>query len=382
MRVLLFDYSVAGHHLEYIHHLYQFFSQDLDDEFYFVLPANFNDEKSIYEWNNAPNIHIIAIDDNELATTNSGGSLHNSYKRVKLLRRYVKDLCPDSVFLIVLMAFMPFLLFMLPKGVKVSGIVYKIYLYRWKSSSLFKKCINVINYVLIVKSATLAKVFILNDRSAASYLNRKYHTTKFVFLTDPFNDIGYRGKDVRSEYGISPKDKVYLHFGGLAKRKGTLDIIEAIRDLPDTQVKNKVFIFAGKANKDIRDDFSLQTKELKKAGRNVVVIDHYCSNELLNDLCASSNYILCPYKETDLSSGLLSYSALYKIPVIGPKDGLIGKLIRRYHLGMGLESITTKSISQAICYPDCVQGSNRFFLYFSLLSIKSFCDIIMINVKE
>lgn len=382
MRVLLFDFSVAGHHLEYIHHLYQFFSQDLDDEFYFVLPANFNDEKSIYEWNNAPNIHILAIDDNELVTTNSGGSLHNSYKRVKLLRRYVKDLCPDRVFLIVLMAFMPFLFFMLPKGVKVSGIIYKIYLYRWKSSSLLKKCIDVINYVLIAKSATLAKVFILNDRSSASYLNRKYHTTKFVFLTDPFNDIGYRGKDVRSEYGISPEDVVYLHFGGLSKRKGTIDILSAIKKLSIKQTEKMTFVFAGIPQKGIRSEYNSIISALKMQGRKIVSIDEYCSNELLNDLCASSNYILCPYKETDLSSGVLAYAAFYQKPVIGPQSGLIGKLIRRYHLGMMLPIISPLSLSQAISNPVAYEDEGRQIGYANQLAMSFFCQTILKHTKD
>lgn len=382
MRLLIFDTSVTGHHLEYIHHLYQYAVLQTTDEYFFVLPSSFQKEKGVYEWSESRNVHVLAIDDDWQEKIDKGRALKKAYYRSLLLKRYVNEIRPNHVFLIVLMAFLPFLPFLMPRGIKVSGVMYKIYLYRWGTSSILKRCFDVMNHILLVRSDIISCIFVLNDSSAASYLNRKYKTNKFVFLTDPFNEIGYSGKDIRNELNISDNDIVFLHYGGLSKRKGTLDILEAIKLLTDTQAKNKVFLFAGKLDKEIHTDFYKLTLDLKDIGRKIVIINRFCSNELLNDLCASSNFILCPYKDTDLSSGALSYASKYKLPVIGPKEGLIGKLIKRYNLGVMLDATTPEKLSKAISDSVLFQVKSGQARYFSQLTISSFCNIIFDNVKE
>ena len=53
-----------------------------------------------------------------------------------------------------------------------------------------------------------------------------------------------------------------------------------------------------------------------------------------------------PYKITKLSSGVLGYAAVFKKPVIGPSDGLIGNLIKRNGLGMCLPYVSKDYIKK------------------------------------
>ena len=56
--------------------------------------------------------------------------------------------------------------------------------------------------------------------------------------------------------------------------------------------------------------------------------------------------MLIPYKFVNQSSGIIGYSAQFQLPVIGPKEGLIGKLIKRYKLGYTIPNINHLSIAE------------------------------------
>ena len=53
-----------------------------------------------------------------------------------------------------------------------------------------------------------------------------------------------------------------------------------------------------------------------------------------------------PYQITKLSSGVLGYAAVFRKPVIGPSDGLIGNLIRENGLGKCLPFISKDYIKR------------------------------------
>ena len=190
-------------------------------------------------------------------------------------------------------------------------------------------------------------VFILNDKSAAACLNRLYKTTKFQYISDPFNTINYSGNNIRQALGIPSDNKVFLHFGGLQERKGTLDIMNAIYLLTEDERKRVTFIFAGKIYNNIKKQFYEKYEELK-VKCNILVFDRYCDVSFLYDLVCSTDFIIIPYHVTAQSSGLLGFVPIFEKPVIGPSDGLIGKLIRRYKLGLMLPAVTPEAIAKVV----------------------------------
>ena len=375
MKILIFDTSIQGHHLEYIHHLYHGMKDISGHELILVVPEEFKERKKIYRWDDRINCSVLYLSNDELAHSNSGSMLKCSYKRACLLVKYLKKCKPDRVILIMLMTLMPFIALIAPGKVKISGIVYKIYLYRWIEMSFSRKCMEVANYLLIKYCKKISTVYILNDKSAASYFTRLYKTSKFHYLPDPFNTIEYKGNNLRDKYGISPMDLVYLHFGTMTCRKGTMEILGAIEKLTAAEANNKVFIFAGLVLDDIRDIFYKKIDDIQSKCR-ILLIDKFCSVEELTDLCETTDYILCPYKATNLSSGVLGYAAYFQKMVIGPKSGLIGKLIRRYNLGVTIPKIEVNELYEAISGLDKrMRIPNN---YLSNMTIDNFCKTILL----
>lgn len=379
---MIFDTNIAGHHIEYIHHLCEGMRVYHNDEMIIVLPSAFKTQKKIYKWN-TDNCVFVYYSEERLKEFHGFGSVSlfvNSWRRTKVLKECIDTYNPDSVFLNAIVDYMPILPFIIHKRTCISGIIYKIYLYKWKKVSFPQKISHILNNCLYSYSNSIANVFVLNDKSAAIYLNKRYHTNKYKYLPDPFNDISYKGKNIREKLLINKRAKVYLHFGAMSERKGTLDILDAISALDDSDIVNRVFIFAGVVNPQIRSMF-YRKAELLRNKCGILVFDSFCDNIFLHDLCVTSDYLLCPYKETDLSSGVIGYAAKYLKPVIGPQSGLIGKLIRKNRLGITIEDNSVSSLCRAIV--DITKYNfNINPMYIKTIEIAEFNNIVVGALKK
>lgn len=366
--------------MEYVHHIYMGMLQYPYSRFVIVVPEEFNEKKSFYNWPYAEHVVFDFIPTNIVSQTNKGNFLQASYKRSKLLKEYVSKYNAINVLLLTLMAYIPCLPFFMLKGINISGIIYKIYLYKWKDLFFVNKLMEIVKYKIIVSSNIINSVFILNDNSAVAKLNRLYRTKKFKFLVDPYNETNYQPKDIRSDLSIKPEQKIFLHFGGLSRRKGTLIILEAIKLIPKNRQNEFVFIFAGLIYDGIKSEFYNLVEEVKGKVR-VIVFDEFCTNELLCDLCYTCDSVLIPYCGIAQSSGALGYAAWNEKPVLGPSLGLLGKLIRKNKLGESITNLSPQLIATYFLhfkkhkintrYKDCIKLKNFINQVFDVFVIKS-----------
>ena len=346
MKTLIFEPCLTGHHLEYLNHYYEGALERSEQEFIFLVPNSFDDIKNQYEWRSSKNIRFEFIEEDELKKCLHANKYIASYNKAKLISKSSRLYDVDRVLLTMLMEVIPFVLFFLPSGIKLRGIIYQIYLYAQDGDSKFRLLLDKFRYWIIARSKKIEKIFILNDTDSAEIFNKTYKTNKFIFLPDPVPNVDICSvKDIRSDIGLNKTDLVYLHFGGLAERKGTLEILKAIIECEEARLCDCAFVFAGKVNIDIKENFyNILSKARNKA--KVLVFDEFCSYEFLYNLCYSIDYILMPYQITKLSSGVLGYAAVFRKPVIGPSDGLIGNLIRENGLGKCLPFISKDYIKR------------------------------------
>lgn len=341
-RVLIFDDQLSGHHLEYIHHLHEGACANIEIDFIFAIPEKFQELKGQLVWKKSDNVQYHFLSNDEINP--SGNLLIQSYRKSKIVKKIALDYAVDEVFFIELMGFLPVITFIMPKKVKISGIIYLIYLYRWKYSSLTLKIADSLKYLLLSKRQHFKTVFILNDKSAPVYLNKKFNTSKFSYLPDPYQPIDESNvQNIREKYEIPHKNIVYLHFGGLSFRKGTLKILDTLEMLDEYELKGKSFIFAGEIFDDIRNEFYQRYRNIQDKVQ-ILCFDEFCEYPFLGSLCLSSDFILLPYSNTTHSSGVIGYASQFQTPVIVPKQGLLGKLVKRYRLGFLMEDSSTLSI--------------------------------------
>lgn len=334
MTKIIFTIKESGHNLEYLHHIYEECLLN-SNKYVFLVPERIRPNLGNFKWESNNRVVFDFIPSEIQRKCISSNILVNSYNISKLLKRKVKEYNADEIFAITIMALMPFAAIMIPS--KISGIVYGIYLYNWKRMSYLRKIANVSRYLIFGNLKKFHKILILNDKSSSFYLNKLYKTDKFLFLPDPFVAINRNNiYKFREKYNIPHSTCLFVHFGAIEKRKGTLNILESIEYMPEEIKKKSYFVIAGKIKDDIRVDIYERVKKI--VNPNLLIIDKFCTYDDLASMCQACNAILMPYLEYDKSSGLLGYASQFSKPVIGISNGLIGKLIKKYKLGLTCKS--------------------------------------------
>lgn len=342
MKILIFDTKISGHHLEYIHNIYDATQLRNSDKFIFAIP-HFDTQKSEYIWDKKENVSFHFLSQEEISKI-KGNKFKRCWIESNLIKKLVKELDINEVILIDLAGVIPFLPLILPNPIKIKGIIYQIFL--WKNiTSRLSLIIENVRYSIMANNKSVEKVLILNDKKSATELNKKYNSDKFVPLPDPLPEVEVPKIDLSKELNISSDDIVFLHFGAMSRRKGTLDIIKAIPLIP--KEKKLTFIFAGKIDKEIEPEF-FSDLDIAKQYHNVIVENRFCPYSYIYGLLKLSHCVLVPYHIVSQSSGVIGHASHFHIPVIGPTKGLLGYLIKENDLGICLENITSLTLAQAI----------------------------------
>ena len=345
---IVFDSRITGHHLEYLAHLWRICENKTGGSYIFVVPRSFAEKREMIGLSDSKRIRTVYLTDRECASCNSGSIINKAWFVSKTISKYAMQISASSVFLVSIMDCLPFLPFLLHAKVHVSGIIYGIYLYTWKSSSLIKRIEDAIKYTIFARSRVFQTVFILNDAASARRLNELYHTGKFRYLVDPFLPISRDETiSIRKNYGITEDKVLFVHFGSLGIRKGTMVILDSLELLTEDDIQKYAFFFAGRIPDTIKNDFYSRIEAVKNKGIQIFVKDAFCDYSFLGELCFECDAILIPYLDTTRSSGIIGYASQYNKPVITPSSGLIGRLVKNYKLGYLLPSADSKCLCVA-----------------------------------
>lgn len=375
MTNIIFESSIKGHVLEYLHNIYMYAIHS-EDNFVFLLSHSFEESKSNLHWPKSENVSFHFITDTEAAKCNQPSVLKSALERSRCIRKYAKELKADNVFLIYLIRTMPFLPFYLPRKTKASGIIYSIPLYK-SELSRGQNIKNKIIYRLFARKKSISNIFMLNDSRSSVHYNDKYGTDKFRYLTDPIPEIDMsQVKDMREELGISVGNTVYLQFGSIGSRKNSLNILRALTLMTPEELKGKTFIFMGRLNPNIKEEFNKLVSELSDKVQ-IIVNEGFVSYEYLNSMCYTVDVILTIYNNVEMSSGSIGYAAYFDKTVIGPSAGLLGNLIKDNNLGITIDNITPENIKQTLLADVKPQENN----YKATHSVKVFSETILNSLK-
>ena len=349
MNIIIFNRTIGGHHLEYIHHLYMVATAQKEDKFYFVLPRYFEDVKNNWEWPTSLNVHIdlFGEKDDKIKSDNVWQMLLNSWSNSRLVSYYVKKYRADVVYCNLLIGLIPFAPLFIRSKVRLMGVIYRIFLYDSEGKSKISLMLDKFKYLIMSRAKVFRKIFILNDMDGAEQLNMMFHTNKFAYLPDPYVPISSDNlTDFRKENGITTEKKLFIQFGTLCSNKSTVEILESIKSLTTEEKKRFSFAFAGKVYDEIKDHFYELVNELK-GETQIIVIDQYCAYETFASMCVACDAILTPYRRTAQSSGLIGYASQFHKPVIAVDSGLLGNLVKQYELGILIDRVNNDCLANA-----------------------------------
>jgi len=344
MKYLLFDISLAGHHSEFIDHLIKFLAEDVDssDEYHFILHTEFKmqfpeivkvtDGKSKFD------IHYVS--EKEWIDARKGNLIRQSFAHLKLLNSYANKYKVDRVILLHINIFQLALGFLRTRY-EISGILFSQFTRQDIKDNLLEKlryCRRYVQTYLLTRNNKITCIYILNDKESCAKLNRVFGSGIFRFLPDPVAELSVsKYVDIRHSYSIPKENIVFLHFGSLSERKGTIDILQSLIDLKHNNLNAITILLVGKTDNEgtaIKILNFIEQIRLNKKDVQIVFDDKFVDIDLKNCLFHQCDVVLIPYKNVEASSGILGHAIAAKKPVVGPSKGLLGDLIEKHGLGI------------------------------------------------
>ena len=144
---------------------------------------------------------------------------------------------------------------------------------------------------------------------------------------------------------------LFTLFGALTERKGVLQVLEALAQLPPDAGDGIRVVLAGKLDPAIAQPVRSRVAALPaaRASRDSLrIIDRYLTTAELAWLVRRSSVILAPYQRFVGSSGVLGWAAAERKPVIAQAYGLIGALVDDFGLGLAVDTTDPARIAQAM----------------------------------
>lgn len=352
MKKLFYDIQITGHHSEYISHLVDYIYDNPDEQTYiFVLHPEFSlkFQDITTKAQKASNIMWIEVSIKEHQKCQIAKSTKRSFAEYQLMNLYAQKFRADHV---VLLNYNVLQIATIYKrsNYSLSGIYFAPYP-RMQLQSLKSKIVyfrKIFRARSSVRNSQIKTLFVLNDQKTTDHLNKSLNTSIFKMLPDPIPMLSpLVGFDIYEHYKIEKSRNIFLHLGALRSNKGTLEIVESVKHMPQSIKKMVAILIVGKTkDEQLEQQLNKSIAWIKENTAAIVIWDNiFAPNEMMKSLFEQSFSILMPYKSAEASSGILGHAANSKKPVIASGNGLIGELVKENKLGITLEQVTSENIS-------------------------------------
>ncbi len=355
MNVLFFESEITGHHSEYIDHVVaQLLRNPEEHTYHFVVHPDFENRfpNIVENANKCKYINWHHIQGELLASIAQLSIGKKSFKEYHLVENFAERLQADMVYL---MHFNTFQLALALKRsrYKIRGILFNQFLRMtpktWSEWLKYYRKYWVTK--LYCMNPAIDKVFVLNDLDAVVGFNKKFNTNVFSVLYDPIPNLSpLKDFDIRNTYDIRPENEIFLHFGSLATRKGTFEVIEAASLIPKALQRKVTILLVGKPeNESIGEQISAHIlSNRKRSDVQIIWENSFVSNQTMKSLFLQCSAVLMPYKNPEASSGILGHAIAAKKPVITTGKGLLKELVEENNFGILLEEVKPITIAKAL----------------------------------
>ncbi|BAU15661.1 putative N-acetylglucosaminyltransferase [Leptolyngbya sp. NIES-3755] len=367
-RFMIFELDDRGHHPEYIRHLIRYWCEhDLPGQLDLLVTRLFVQRHThiLNLASQCPRIRFVTISESEEAQLVHGDAVRSStkgrivraFQEWRLLRKYATQLGTTHIF----STYLDRMLFRLAVGVRppcaMSAIFFHPLLhyavfpsYSREKREGFWQWRDHVCLSRLLPNRKLQNLFFL-DPFAADYVNQVYGTTKAVHLADPVEQQRFSEvecEQLRNRLGIQPGRTMFLLFGAPGKRKGFRQVLDAIALLPPALCRRMALVLAGPISREYEELEEQITELTKTRAVQIVAQTTYVPDDEVQLYFQAADVVLAPYQRHIGMSGILVRSAAAQTPVLSSDFGLMGEMIQRYQLGLGVDSTSPEAISQGI----------------------------------
>jgi glycosyltransferase involved in cell wall biosynthesis len=362
-RLLIFAPWCYGHHPTYLRHLINHWCQsqlkgNLD---IVVLPSFLHKHEDVVKLaQKSKTIRFVATTLEEQSALESATSnVARAFQQYQLISKYAKQLqATQGLVLYFDSCLLPLVL-----GAKFpcpfSGIYYRPTLHyssfpnytpSWKERiQAWKERV----FLFRIQRNPSVKALLSLDPFAVKSIEKLGGKTNVVHLPDPAPG-GYAAdhsvENLKQRLGIDSSRKVFLCFGRLSEgRKGIPQLVDAISTLPTALCQKLCLLFAGEpqgAGNERLETWLAPIRELQSV--QIVNCSGYIPESAVPIYFQLADVVLAPYQKHVGMSGILLQAAAAGKPVLSSDYGLMGEMVRRYQLGLAVDSTQVNELAKGI----------------------------------
>jgi glycosyltransferase involved in cell wall biosynthesis len=364
-RLLIFAPWCYGHHPTYLRHLLNYWCQaQLAGSLTVVVLPSFlqehGDVVDLAKGCDRGSIQFVATTPEEqsvLESTTSNAA--RSFQQYRLICKYAEQLqATEGLVLYFDSCLLPLVL-----GVKLpcpfSGIYYRPTLHyshfanytpSWKDR--FQAWKEQIFLFRIQRNPSVKTLFSL-DPFAVEPIAKLGGRANVLHLPDPAPFVYAADRPVemlKQQLGIDANRKVFLCFGRLSEgRKGVPQLVEAVNSLPADLCQKLCLLFAGEPEGVGNEQLETWLTPMRDS-QPVQIVNRsgYIPESEVPNYFQLSDVVLAPYQKHIGMSGILLLAAAARKPVLSSSYGLMGEMVRRYGLGLVVDSTVPDEIAQGI----------------------------------
>ncbi len=356
-RLMLFDLALGGHHGNYIQHLVDYWcEQNLPGCLEIVVLPEFlevhRQTVSVLENHQHPDIHLIPLQKAEaerLKPRDSGlnRTLRN-FQEWRLYQKYAAARQATQALLMYLDTCELPLTVGMSSPCPFSGIYFRPTFHYPALTSVSpspkeqrQQQRERFTLARILRHSQL-KTLLCLDPFVIKHLDQFRTQASCVSLPDPVQLAPCSSNQVnqlRAKLGIEPDRTIFLLFGAIDARKGIHQLLDAIALLPTELAQRFCLLLVGATS--AAEKAMIQPKITARSEASPVqIIQEYAfmSEAEVAAYFGLADMVLAPYQNHVGMSGILLLAAAAGKPVLSSDYGLMGELVRRYELGLSVDS--------------------------------------------
>jgi glycosyltransferase involved in cell wall biosynthesis len=368
LRLMMFDLSINGHHPVYIQHLIHYwgtlqFPISIDIVVSSKFTQNHSDVADLVSKYNHCSIRFVPIsaeEESDFKPRNLGAiqRMQRSFQEWKLLCRYAENLKADHCVILYFDPYQLSLIFAQKAPCSISGIYFRptFHYQNFVQCDLtWRDKVQQVREKLLLQQVlrnTQLKTLFCLDPFAVKYLQKIQKRVQISPLPDPVLETSLSPLQIlqlRGKLGVKKNRKICLLFGALTGRKGIYETLKSLLELPINIQEELCVILAGQANSQDRQRITAKIAEVHSTC-NVQIISQFefISESEVPVYFQLADIILAPYQHHVGMSGILLQAAAARKPVLSSNFGLMGEIVRKYCLGLAIDSSNPSEIASAL----------------------------------
>jgi len=358
---VILETETEGHASEWLEHLVRSAVDGMPRErFCFVVAAALRDRlAALVPPSERGRVRVDAMPEWERALCASRRLTLSAFAQWRAMRRHLRRTGAASAhFLMIDHLSLPLALGLGFGGATVSGILFRPSVH-YRSLGPYRPAIaermrdfrKSLLYRLMLLNPALGPILTPDPYFAEFAAGRYRHGDKVRAIVDPLGSpLRLTGPD-QALARLYPHDRVrFLLFGSLTRRKGVVELLEALLMLAPTAAAQAAVIFAGKIGPDIRAAVTTHRHRLVLEQPNLWlhIEDRRLEPGELEGLIEGCDVVLAPYQRFVGSSGVLLRAARAGKPVVTQDFGLVGRQVKEHRLGVVTDASDPRALARSL----------------------------------